>query len=72
MNSKVEFCGKERRFQRCPNKTLVNYQKSMEDIRERMIPLAEHERDSQFRLDELNEEINAIDKHIELLEIWRI
>ena len=68
MNSKVEFCGKERKFQRCPNKTLVNYQKSMEDIRERMIPLAEHERDSQFRLDELNEQINAIDKHIELLE----
>ena len=68
MNTSVEFCGKARKFQRCPNKTLKNYQKSMEDIREEMIPLAEHERDSQFRLDELTEEIDAINKHIELLE----
>lgn len=68
MNTSVEFCGKARKFQRCPNKTLVDYQKAMEDIRDEMIPLAEHERDSQFQLDELNEEIDAINKHIELLE----
>lgn len=68
MNAKVEFCGKEWKFQRCPNRTLKDYQKSMEDIREQMIPLVEHERDANFRLDELNTEIDAINKHIELLE----
>ena len=68
MDTKVEFCGKARKFQRCPNKTLVNYQKSIEDIREDMIPLAENERDFQFKIDELNEEVGSINKHIELLE----
>lgn len=68
MNTKVQFCGKERKFQRCPNRTLKDYQKAMDDIRDEMIPLAEHERDSQFQLDEYNEEIDAINKHIELLE----
>lgn len=68
MNTKVEFCGKEWKFQRCPNRTLKDYQKSMDDIRDEMLPLAEHERDAQFELDELNQEIDSINKHIELLE----
>ena len=68
MNTTVEFCGKPRKFQRCPNRTLVEYRKSMDDIRERMIPLVEHERDAQFKLDEIVEEIDSINKHIELLE----
>ena len=68
MNTSVEFCGKARKFKRCPNYTLKNYQKAMEDIRERMTPLVEEERDTQFELDELDQEIDSIDKHIELLE----
>ena len=40
----------------------------MEDIRDEMIPLAEAERDSQYKIDELEDEIDAINKHIELLE----
>ena len=68
MNSKVEFCGKERKFKRCPNKTLKDYQKSIEDIQDKLTPLAERTRDFQFRLTELNDEIESIDKHIELLE----
>lgn len=68
MNQKVEFCGKERKFQRCPNNTLKDYQKTIEDIQEKITPLAERTRDYQFTLTELNEEIEAIDKHIELLE----
>ena len=68
LNQTVEFCGKPRRFQRCPNKTLVEYRKSMDDIRERMLPLVEEERDAQFQLDEIVEEIDSINKHIELLE----
>ena len=68
MNTSVEFCGKARKFKRCPNYTLKNYQKAMEDIRERMMPLVEHERDQQFELDELEEEIGSINQHIELLE----
>lgn len=68
LNQTVEFCGKPRKFQRCPNKTLVDYRKSMDDIRERMLPLVEFERDAQFKLDELVEEVDSINKHIELLE----
>lgn len=68
MNTKVQFCGKERKFKRCPNKSLKDYQKTIENIQEEMIPLAERTRDFQFRFDELDEEIKSIDKHIELLE----
>ena len=68
MNSKVEFCGKDRKFKRCPNKTLKDYQKSIEDIQDKLTPLASRTRDFQFRLTELNDEIESIDKHIELLE----
>ena len=68
LNHKVYFCGKERKFQRCPNSTLKDYQKSIEDIQDKLTPLAERTRDFQFRLTELEDEIKGIDKHIELLE----
>lgn len=68
MDTKVEFCGAKRKFQRCPNNTLVEYQKLMEDLQEETIPLANQERDFEFKLTELTEEQDAIDKHIELLE----
>lgn len=68
LNHKVEFCGKERKFQRCPNKTLKDYQKTIDEIQDKLMPLAERTRDFQFRLTELEDEMKAIDKHIELLE----
>lgn len=68
LNQKVEFCGKERKFKRCPNSTLKDYQKTIEDIQDKITPLAERTRDYQFRLTELDDEMKAIDKHIELLE----
>ena len=68
MNTSVEFCGKSRKFKRCPNKTLKDYQKSLEDIQEKMMPLAEATRDYRFEIDELESEIGSINKHIELLE----
>lgn len=68
MNQKVQFCGKERKFKRCPNDTLKDYQKAIEDIQDRLTPLAERMRDFQFKLTELTDEMEAIDKHIELLE----
>ncbi len=68
MNTKIEFCGKERKFKRCPNKTLKDYQKSIEDIQDKLTPLAENTRDFQFKITELEDEIASIDKHIELLE----
>ena len=68
LNTKVEFCGKERKFQRCPNKTLKDYQKSLEDIQDKLTPLATRTRDFQFKITELQDEIDSIDKHIELLE----
>ena len=68
MNTKVQFCGAERKFKRCPNKALVDYQKTIEDIQGKLTPLAERTRNFQFKLTELEDEKNAIDKHIELLE----
>lgn len=68
LNQRVEFCGKERKFKRCPNKTLKDYQKTIEDIQDKLTPLAERTRDYQFRLTELEDEIASINKHIELLE----
>ena len=68
LNQKVEFCGKERKFQRCPNSTLKDYQKHIDDIQDKLTPLAERTRDFQFKLTELEDEMSAIDKHIELLE----
>ena len=68
MNTSVEFCGEKRKFKRCPNSTLKDYQKTIEDIQEKITPLAERTRDFQFELTELEDEINSIDKHIELLE----
>ena len=68
MNTSVEFCGDKRKFTRCPNKTLKDYQKTIEDIQDKLTPLAERTRDYQFKLTELQDEMNSIDKHIELLE----
>ena len=68
MNTTVEFCGEKRKFQRCANKELKDYQKTIEDIQDKITPLAERNRDFQFRLTELEDEISSIDKHIELLE----
>lgn len=68
LNHKVFFCGKDRKFQRCPNKALKDYQKTIESIQEEITPLAEATRDFQFKITELSDEINSIDKHIELLE----
>lgn len=68
MNTSVEFCGEKRKFTRCPNKTLKDYQKTIDDIQDKLTPLAERTRDFQFRLTELEDEMSSIDKHIELLE----
>ena len=68
MNQSVEFCGKTRKFQRCANKELKDYQKSIEDIQDKITPLAERTRDFQFSIRELEDEKESIDKHIELLE----
>ena len=68
LNQKVYFCGEERKFKRCPNKTLKNHQKIIEDIQDKLTPLAERTRNFQFKLTELEDEKDAIDKHIELLE----
>ena len=68
MNTSVEFCGDKRKFTRCPNKTLKDYQKTIEDIQDKLTPLAERTRDYQFELTELQDEMDSIDKHIELLE----
>ena len=68
LNQTVNFCGKERKFQRCANSTLKDYQKTIEDIQDKLTPLAERRRDFEFQLTELEDEMSAIDKHIELLE----
>lgn len=66
-NAKIYFCGKERTFKRCPNKTLKNYQKKVEEYQNKLYPLAEGNRDFQMLIDELTNEIVIIDENISLL-----
>ena len=68
MNTSIDFCGEKRKFTRCPNKTLKDYQKTIDEMQDKLVPLAERSRDFQFKLTELNDEMSSIDKHIELLE----
>lgn len=68
INAKLQFCGKDWKIQRCPNKTLVDYQKTIDEIHDKLQPLAEKTRDFQFELTELQDEIDSIDKHIKLLD----
>lgn len=68
LNHKVFFCGSDRKFKRCPNRTLKDYQQTIEKIQEELTPIAERTRNFQFKITELEDEIESIDKHIELLE----
>ena len=63
--TKVEFCGKKRKFQRCPNKALKDYQKTIEDIQDKITPLAERQRDFQFKITELEDEIASIETDVD-------
>lgn len=68
IKTKINFCGKERKFKRTPNKELRDYQKEIEDIQDKMQPLIERNRDYQFEITELEDEIETIDKHLILLD----
>lgn len=68
IKTKVNFCGKERKFKRTPNRELKDYQKNIEDINDKMQPLIERNREYQFKLTELEDEIESIDKHLVLLD----
>lgn len=68
IKTKVNFCGKERKFKRTPNRELRDYQKEIEDIQDKMQPLIERNRDYQFEVTELEDEIESIDKHLILLD----
>ena len=65
---KINFCGKERKFKRCPNRTVKDFQKRIENIQEELEPLTDKNREFQFASQEINDEIETINKHIELLE----
>ena len=67
-NKKVEFCGKVRKFKRCPNKALKNYQKSMEDIQEKIMPIAKKLRDYQFEINELRNELSSLEEYIGIVK----
>lgn len=68
IKARLNFCGKERKFKRTPNRELKDYQKNIEDIQDKMQPLIERNRDFQFKITELEDEIESIDKHLILLE----
>lgn len=68
IKTRINFCDKERKFKRTPNKELKDYQKKIEDIQDKMQPLIERNRDYQFKITELEDEIESIDKHMKLLD----
>ena len=65
---KINFCGKERKFKRCPNRTVVDFQKRIETIQKELEPINDQYREFNFTTQEINDEIESINKHIELLE----
>lgn len=67
-NKKVEFCGKMRKFKRCPNKALKNHQKTIEDIQEKVTPLGKQLRDYQFEIDDKRNELNSLEEYINLVK----
>lgn len=60
-SSKLLFCGKERRFDRCPNKVIKEYADKIEDIQEKAKPLTD-------AFNELAEKINRQLRKIERKE----
>lgn len=68
IKTKISFCGKERKFKRTPNKELKDYQKDIEDVQDKMQPLIKRNRDYEFKITELEDEIDTINKHLSLLD----
>ena len=68
IKTRINFCGKERKFKRCPNRELKDYQKDIEDIQDKMQPLIKRNRDFEFQITELQDEIQSINKHLQLLD----
>jgi len=68
IKTKISFCGKDRKFKRTLNKELKDNQKEIEAIQDKMQPLIERNRDYQFKVTELEDEIESIDKHLLLLD----
>lgn len=67
-NKKVKFCGKERKFKRCPNRTLKDYQKNIEDIQEKVMPIAKKLRDYQFEINEFQNELTSLEEYIDIVK----
>lgn len=67
-NKKVQFCGAMRKFKRCPNRTLKDYQKSIEDIQEEVMPIAKRLRDYQFEINELQNELSSLEEYIDVVK----
>lgn len=66
--TKINFCGKKRKFKRTTNKELKDYHKNIEDVQDKMQPLIERNREFEFKVTELEDEIDSINKHLVLLD----
>ncbi|MFA0846371.1 MAG: hypothetical protein ACC614_02230 [Methanobacterium formicicum] len=66
--AKIEFCGKERKFKRCSNKTLVTFQKDIEKLQEEMKPVFQDNIDLEEQLEDIQAQIDRTNKRIQLIE----
>ncbi|WP_409200634.1 hypothetical protein [Methanobrevibacter sp. DSM 116169] len=66
--TKIRFCGKDRKFQDCKNKTIKEYQERIEKIQEDAKPLTDEIESYDRDVERLNRKIDNIDKIIFALE----
>jgi len=66
--AKIEFCGEERKFKRCSNKTLVSFQKEIEKLQEEMKPVFQDDIDLEEEIEDIQGQIDRANKKIELIE----
>jgi len=64
----IEFCGKPRKFKRCANKTLIEFQKEIETIQKDMEPLFEESLEIEEEITDIDDQIERIEKRINFIE----
>ena len=66
--AKILFCGKERKFARCPNKTIKDFQEKVEKVQEDSKQLIEKQEEHNDKVAKLHKQYDRIERKIETIE----
>jgi predicted nucleic acid-binding Zn-ribbon protein len=64
----IEFCGKPRKFKRCSNRTLVDFQKEIEKLQKDMEPVFETAIEIEEEIEYIDSQVERINKRINFIE----